>query len=137
MGIRDPSDYIWSTYISGHQVQFGIPETDERWLWLICDDHGNLTLGGPAGQLENDIRIAVSFSFGATHESEEDAGQTEERGDGTNFSVAVTPDSPVLKALLKDDAVTVSIGGRRWMVPGKGAGAEIRPLVSACTSGRK
>jgi hypothetical protein len=126
-------DYEWLTYVPGEQVQFGVPDTDERSFWIMCDKPGKLSVGGPTPEIAAEgARTKVSFTVSGKVRTA--IGSITERGDGMNFEVEVPRTDPVLQALLHGEPVTVSTGGATWTVPGKGAKPEISGLLSACTA---
>jgi hypothetical protein len=136
--------YAWNAVDNGELVQFSRPdtddgsETDSRLLRIDCDDQGHIYIGGPfaSGAANGDTSgegNSVTFESGTFHESR--MAEMVAFGNGAEFSAAVDEHDPAIQALLLGQSLTVTHAGRRWTVPGRGAGPMLRRLLDICRRG--
>ncbi len=123
------SRYVWSTYLPGQAIEYGVPETDDRSLRIDCAAAG-LEISGPSPvDLGEGAKITLTFTIGGEKFSR---NGTISEGDGSVFDAPVSTGDPIIAALLRGGEIEVGLGGYAWRVPGEGAERVLRPLIAAC-----
>jgi len=121
--------YVWSTW-SKQVAFFGVPETDDGSLMVLCDEAEGLMIAGWIGQdAPVGSRVPIAFR-GAGFSVRRTAVVSE--CDGLCFSTPVKPDDPAVRTLLAGKILTIEQAGEIWTVSGKGAAQVLRPLIKAC-----
>jgi hypothetical protein len=115
----------------GPNVQFGVPDTDDRAIRLACGPQGQISVMGPA-ETEGPEGAKISVTFRGVAQTTAHIGEVGYAGDGFNFEVIVDPSDDAIVTLLTGRDLMVVQGANTWMIPGNGAAKVLKPMLHEC-----
>jgi len=125
--------YVWSAW-SNQVAFFGIPETDDGSLMVLCDETEGLMIAGwIVGDAVVGAKVPLVFR-GEGFSVQRTAAVSE--CDGLCFATAVKSTDPAIRTLLVGKMLTIEQAGEKWTVSGKGAAPILRPLIKTCRATR-
>lgn len=113
-------------------MAFGVPDTDDRALRLICSKHGRRWL--ISGPINADIGKTITIKMIAATSARTFKSKVGEDGNGPNYAIEVGPDDDAIHTLMAGKPLRFEALGYHWAVPAVGAAKVLGPLLKHCTA---
>ena len=82
--------YVWNVEEPGQAVAYGVPDTDDRAIRLICSKHGRHWIA--SGPIDAEIGKTISVTMIGERSSRTFRSKVGEDGNGPNYTIDLKPD---------------------------------------------